>query len=51
MLCRAINNDLELVVKIRSYFALPDGEPKKFIKRQTLPPLTITVITLGYCNW
>jgi hypothetical protein len=44
---RAINNDLELVVKIGSYFALPDGEPKKFIKRQTLPPLTFDSHNFG----
>ena len=47
MICRATNNNLELVVKIGSYFAFPDGEPQKYIKRQTLPPLTIDSHAFG----
>ena len=30
VICRTIHNSLTLVIKVRSYFALPDGEPKKY---------------------
>ena len=41
MICRSIHSDLEVVIKVRSYFVLPNGEPKKYYQRKTLPPLVV----------
>jgi hypothetical protein len=39
--CRETYHELKVVVKVRSYFSLVDGEPKRFCGRRTLHPLTV----------
>lgn len=41
MTCRETHNDLKVVVKVGSYFALPDGGLKRYCHRQTLPSFTV----------
>jgi hypothetical protein len=37
MICRSTNNSLEVFIKVGSYFALLDGEPKHYYQRKQLP--------------
>jgi hypothetical protein len=36
MICRSTNNNLEMFIKVGSYFAIPDGEPKRYYQRRHL---------------
>jgi hypothetical protein len=41
MICRSTNNSLEVFIKLGSYFALPDGEPKHYYQMRHLPSFIV----------
>jgi hypothetical protein len=36
VICKSTNNNLEVFIKVGSYFTLPDGEPKCYYQRRHL---------------
>jgi hypothetical protein len=41
VICRSTNNSLEVFIKVGSYFALSDGEPKHYYQRTALPSFVV----------
>jgi hypothetical protein len=40
-ICRSEHNDLHVVIEVGSYFALLDGESKRYCRSYTLQPLVL----------
>jgi hypothetical protein len=41
VICRFTNNHVEVFIKIDSYFALSNGEPKRYYQRSHLPSFVL----------
>jgi hypothetical protein len=42
-----MGRELSVVVKMRSYFSLPDGRPKTYCRRETLSPFIADANSCG----
>jgi hypothetical protein len=45
--CRSMSRELSIVVKMGSYFSLPDGDPKTYCRRKTLSPFIVDAKSCG----
>jgi hypothetical protein len=41
VICRSTKNSVEVIIKVGSYFALPDGESKHYYQRRYLPSFAL----------
>ena len=47
MVCRSNRREINLVVRVRSFFSLPDGGPKSWMQGKTLPTQIVDIHAYG----
>ena len=47
MICRSNHREINLVVRVRSFFSLPDGGPKSWMQGKTLPTQIVDIHAYG----